>query len=304
MWRAVIFFIAPIAALASLISDVRAAISRDDFAKAEALIEDYRARQGVTAEMLEAYSWLGRGALARKRYQAADRYAEQTREQALQMLAGRGLDDERHLPIALGASIEVQAMVLAETGRRAEALSFLQTELERWRQTSIRTRIQKNIHLLSLEGKAPPPLDLREWLGVKPPPLEALKGKPVLLFFWAHWCGDCKSMSPVLERLQKEYGSKGLAILAPTQYYGYVARGEEAPPEREKPYIGEVWRTHYAALGAVPVPLSQENFKIYGASTTPTLVLLDRKGIVRMYHPGKMSEQELEPRLRAVIESR
>jgi thiol-disulfide isomerase/thioredoxin len=290
------------AAHAAIVADVRALIAKDDFVRAENVIAEFRRQHGVNGEMLEAHSWLARGALAQKRYDAAERYASETRRMSLAALAKRGLDDEPHLPIALGASIEVQSHVLAGLGQRSEGVSFLKQELERWRNTSIRTRIQKNLHLLSLEGTAPPPLELKEWFGPKPPKLASLKGSPVLLFFWAHWCGDCKYQGPILARIKEEFGPKGLVILGPTQLYGYISRGEDAPPEKEKPYIDEVRRTHYAALASMPAPLSQENFKIYGASTTPTLVLLDKDGVVRMYHPGKMTYEDLVDRVKQVVQ--
>jgi hypothetical protein len=43
------------------------------------------------------------------------------------------------------------------------------------------------------------------------------------------------------------------------------------------------------------VPVNEETFKNYGASTSPTLVLIDRAGIVRLYHPGRMTYEELQP---------
>jgi thioredoxin-related protein len=46
------------------------------------------------------------------------------------------------------------------------------------------------------------------------------------------------------------------------------------------------------------VPVAKSNFDVYGASTTPTLVLIDRKGLISMYHPGVMPYEEL----RAAIE--
>ena len=52
-------------------------------------------------------------------------------------------------------------------------------------------------------------------------------------------------------------------------------------------YIEEVRRKFYSALPNMPVPLSANNFITYGASSTPTLVLIDRGGIVRYYHPGR-----------------
>jgi thioredoxin-related protein len=50
----------------------------------------------------------------------------------------------------------------------------------------------------------------------------------------------------------------------------------------------------------VPAPLSEANFRNYGASTTPTLVLIDRNGIVRLYHPGAMTLDELRAALNKV----
>jgi thiol-disulfide isomerase/thioredoxin len=281
------------AAWADVTTDVRAALAKSNFPQAESLVQDYRAQHGVTPDLIEAVSWLGRGALAAKQFDRAEAYAKETEKLSLAELKKRPLDAEPHLPLALGASIEVRAQVLNERGQRGDALEFLQKELATYRSTSIRARLQKNIHLLSLEGRVAPALDEREFLGSKPKPLSALKGSPVLVFFWAHWCPDCKREVAILNEIEKEYAAKHLVIVAPTQRYGYTARGEEAGPADELKYIDEVRHKFYRELLDIPAPVSEENFKNYGASTTPTLVLIDRQGIVRLYHPGAMTLEEL-----------
>src|SRR6266852_1898775 len=286
-----------VAAWANIVADVRALIDHNNFTLADAMLQKYRTEHGVTPEMVEALSWLGRGSLAAKQLDKAQAYAVETQRLAVEQLKNRPLDAESHLPLALGAAIEVQGQVLNERGDRSGAVAFLRKELAAYRATSIRTRIQKNINLLSLEGKAAPALDQREYLGAKPVPLTSLKGEPVLLFFWAHWCGDCKEEGPILAQIEKEYAAKRLVVVAPTQRYGYVARGEEAGPAEELKYIDEVRHKFYADLLNVPAPISEENFKNYGASTTPTLVLIDRQGIVRMYHPGRMTLEEIRAAL-------
>jgi thiol-disulfide isomerase/thioredoxin len=276
-----------------IVADVRAAIAQNNLTQGESLIRSYRAARGNTPEMIEAVSWLGRGALAAKQPDRAEVYAAQARQLALEQLSHRKLDAEPHLPLALGASIEVQAQVMADRGERGEAVAFLRRELKTYWMTSIRARIQKNINLLSLEGKPAPALDVRNWLGPKPVPLEQLRGKPLVLFFWAHWCSDCKQVAPDLARLASEYASKGLLVIGPTQHYGYVAGGQDASPRQETAYIDSVRKEFYAALIGMPAPVSEENFRNYGASTTPTLVFVDRKGIVRLYHPGAMTYSEM-----------
>ena len=246
-------------------------------------------------------SWLGRGALAVKQLDRADMYAVRARQLALEQLSHRKLDAEPHLPLALGASIEVQAQVMADRGERGEAVVFLRRELKTYWLTSIQARIQKNIHLLSLEGKPAPALDVRYWLGAKPVPLDLLRGKPLILFFWAHWCSDCKRVAPDLARLAAEYASTGLLVIGPTQRYGYVAGGVDASPLQETAYIDSIRKEFYSVLAGMPAPVSEENFRNYGASTTPTLVFVDRKGIVRLYHPGAMSYAELAAQVKTIL---
>jgi len=205
----------------------------------------------------------------------------------------RKLDAEPHLPIALGAAYEVLAQSLAEKGQHAQAISLLHSALARYGNTSIRARLQKNLNLLALVGQPAPPLQVTQYLGPKPPTPAALKGSPVLLFFWAHWCVDCKAEVPVIARLRQEFAPAGLVVIGPTQLYGYAAQGADATPEQERAYIESVRARYYASLQDMPVPLSKQNFNAYGASTTPTLVVLNRAGQVAMYHPGALSYDEL-----------
>ena len=214
---------------------------------------------------------------------------------ASRFLLGQKLDDDPWLPTAAGAAIEVHAQVLAARGERAEAVEYLRAQQKQFAGTSLPERIRKNINLLSMEGKPAPALEGQS------PALSALRGRPVLLFFWAHWCSDCKAEVDILARLQQTFEKQGLTIIGPTRLYGYVAGGEEAPPAKERQYIEEVRRKFYSALPKMPVPLSANNFITYGASSTPTLVLIDRGGIVRYYHPGAASVAELTAKIRAVL---
>lgn len=285
---------------AALIPEVRVHTAKADFAEAQKLLDEYAAKQGKTPEWLEAYSWQARGALNNKIYDKALSYAAETRKLSLAELKNRPVDQEPRLPIALGASIEVHSQALAAQGKRSEAVAFLQKELKTYGKTSMRARIQKNLNLLAMEGKPAPAIANQDWLQAQPKALETYRGKPVILFFWAHWCGDCKQQAPILAQLQRDFSDKGLVVIAPTRYYGYVAQGEEATPEVEKKYTQKVLQNFYSQLKGMPVTLDDETFFNYGASTTPTLVLIDTKGIVRLYHPGKMTYEELAEKIRTV----
>ena len=286
---------------ADLVTAVRAAAASHNYAQGEALVAAHRARSGVTPEMLVAVSWLGRGALADRRFDAADRYAHQAYDLAQMQLARRTLDQEPQLPVAIGNAIDVLAQVLAERGARSDAVALLTRELTRHRATSIEKRIQKTLNLLTLAGTLAPPLDVSESLGPASPTLASLKGKVVLLFFWAHWCADCKAQSPILATIATRYASRGLVLVAPTQRYGYVADGKTAERDEEKAYIAEVRRTYYSVLSDVPIPLAEANHQRYGVASTPTLALLNRQGVVQLYHPGRMTEAELDAAIQGLL---
>jgi len=290
-----------LAAQGSIVNAVRLRIAQHDLAGAESLLRAYQAQAGPQPQVAAAYSWLARAFLDAKSLERADALASETARMASRYLMGEKLDDDPWLPTAQGAAIEVHAQVLAERGERAEAIQYLQEQAKQFAGTSIAERIHKNINLLSLEGKRAPALEATQWLGTRPPSLAALRGHAVLLFFWAHWCADCKGMESGIARVRDAFASQGLVVIGPTRLYGYVAGGEEAPAEKERAYIEQVRNRYYADLSSMPVPLSAANFVAYGASTTPTLVLVDGSGVVRYYHPGAVNESELAAKIRSLL---
>jgi thiol-disulfide isomerase/thioredoxin len=294
-------FSARLSAQTDLVGVIRSQIAQGSFSAAESDLQRYKVSQGVTPEYLEALSWMARGAAASGNWPQATAYATDTRKLSEQQLQKRKLDAEPHLPMALGAAYEVLAQALEAKGAHSQAVSLLRSALARYGNTSIKSRLQKNLNLIALVGQPAPALQETQFLGPKPPPLASVKGMPVLLFFWAHWCVDCKGEAPIIARLKQEFSPDGLVVIGPTKLYGYAAQGNEAPPEQERAYIESVRQRYYTSLQDMPVPLSQQNFNAYGASTTPTLVVLNREGKVAMYHPGALSYDDLRAAVQKVI---
>ena len=284
--------------------DLKALAFAEKAAEAKSLFESSvpRGRQ-LGAEWLEAMSWVARaGAIGGDWNQAAD-YSERTLLGCESLLEGRplGADPQAPLPIALGAAIETMGKFYVAMEDRGQAVAFLREHLGKYAGTSIETRLNKNLLALDLAGKPMPALDTGRWLNESRFDASALRGKVTLFFFWAHWCSDCNEQKPVLLDLERKYGSRGLRVVAPTRLYGYVVRGTDADPATELEYIEESHVGRHPLLGSVPVPLSGENFVSFGVSTTPTLVLVDREGVVRLYHPGQMERGDLEEQIEALL---
>jgi thiol-disulfide isomerase/thioredoxin len=291
---------APTPRAKTIVDLVREAIAQNDFREAEHLARANMREIGTTPLAIEAFSWLGRGALAAKNYDAAMTYAARAYEMVEEQLKRRQLDAESHLPIALGAAIEVQALALAGQGKRSEAIMTLQREIEQFKGTSIIMRLNKNMNLLSLEGQPAFAVEATEGLGPKTT-LAALKGKPVVLFLWAHWCGDCKKQGPILDALVNKYKSSGITVIAPTQRFGYVERRKPASPAEELAYIERIRDEFYPWMKTTWAPISDEVYMKYGVSTTPTYVMIDRDGKVSSYLPGQPTSEQLEPLIQKIV---
>jgi thiol-disulfide isomerase/thioredoxin len=293
MWRAnlrwTLLLLIVASAFASVTSEIRYKISAGDLSSAEAVAEDHYREHGADAEYADAVAWLARGAMLLGKTDAATRYLAETKAVTTDLLKTKHVEDESHLENAVGISIEVEAQMIAARGQRDKAIGFLEAELPRWHTFRLQARIHKNIDLLTLVGNLAPELDA------------AYRGKPVLLFLWAHWCGDCKAQAPVIGRLKAKYEARGLQVVAPTRRYGYIGETENVPPDKEDAEIERVWKESYAGLAGAPHPASDAMMLKYGVSATPTLVLIDKQGIVRLYTPTRMSEAELSRRIEALL---
>ena len=287
----------------SLVSEMSDLAWAEEVDQARDILEARRVDgEQPTPEFLAAVSWLARGASFAERWDLAERYASEAYEGSLELMKERPLDAERFLPTALGAGIEVLGRTYDAQGDRARAVTFLSAVRQQYAGTSIETRIQKNFLLVSLEGKPFPVLEVDDYLSLQPPRPDDLKGKVVLFYFWAHWCPDCKRQEPILRTLYEEYHDRGLVIVGPTQFYGRVSRGQAATPEEELAYLNGDYSAQFPIPPWMSVPISTNNFLNFGVSTTPTLVLVDRDGIVQRYNPGDLSHEALVALIEPLLE--
>jgi thiol-disulfide isomerase/thioredoxin len=137
---------------------------------------------------------------------------------------------------------------------------------------------------IGLLGNPAPEIDLRMWLVGNPVTVADLRGRVVMLEFWATWCKPCQEMFPKLTSLHDQESKNGLEILAITRHYmayggTLEARNEELNLIRKT--VGE-----HGVTFRVAVADDERLQSTYGANGLPTVVLIDRKGIVRYAGPG------------------
>lgn len=138
-----------------------------------------------------------------------------------------------------------------------------------------------------------PALELRQiqaWKNSRPLRLGALKGKVVLLDFWAYWCGPCRASMPELMQLHDKYKGDGLVIIAVhDDSVASVAEMDEKLQGAVKSQWGGRPLPFPIAIdggGPTSIPgtnktISGATFAAYGIESIPTRVLVDKQGILR-----------------------
>jgi thiol-disulfide isomerase/thioredoxin len=121
-----------------------------------------------------------------------------------------------------------------------------------------------------------------------PTSIDKLKGRVVLLDFWASWCGPCRMLAPRLSALKDKFGAQGLSVVGIT-----TDDAEKAAVFAEKTQM---------RYGIV-VDKDGETSRAYGVTALPTMLLVDKKGVVREVFIGydPTGDARVETALKALL---
>jgi thiol-disulfide isomerase/thioredoxin len=117
--------------------------------------------------------------------------------------------------------------------------------------------------------------------------LSALRGKPVVLDFWATWCGPCQMTAPIVNSVSQRYREQGLVVV------GVNVEDDTFPVDR----FGRKKNLTFPIVWDERKSISRD----YGANTLPTLVVISKEGKITAVRHGVTSESDLDALVKRVL---
>lgn len=136
-----------------------------------------------------------------------------------------------------------------------------------------------------LVGKPAPNFALTALDGTKVN-LAQYRGRPVVLNFWASWCGPCREEAPLLSSLSKQQSEGGLVVI------GVLFQDKAADAQKFRQDFG-------LAFPSALDPKADTAIE-YGVSGVPETFFIDKDGVVRKHVPGELNEQKARDGLKEI----
>lgn len=166
--------------------------------------------------------------------------------------------------------------------------------------------LEKQMGQLDFIGKEAIPLHASLWINSEPLSLADLKGKPVIVYFWAPWCFPCRVLLPTIVEEYNDKKDKGFVVIGITKLTGKydddkVDKGkvsEEEELELIKEYMARKKVTFPVVVAKVDDRTDLDNYKITGI---PTQIFIDKQGIVDFITSGSGNIPFIKERIRSLL---
>jgi len=196
------------------------------------------------------------------------------------------------------------ASIAKEEDNLDEAKRILRDAIDTATDPRAKKSLESELAQTEFLGKKAPAIQAENWLNSAPLTLDKLKGKVVIIDFWAPWCSPCRDVIPGLVKEYAKHKEDGLVVIGFTKLYGSYrddlqnAGKVDSAKEIEliKGFV-ERYKIDY------PVAISTEGkeFDAYMISGIPTMIFIDREGKVDYIKIGSGNHKSVVAKMEALL---